>query len=50
MTPYEVGYEAFLNGAGQKANPFDAEVAPHSRKRWDEGWKAANKRKAERAR
>lgn len=50
MTPYETGYEAFLNGLDVKSNPFDAEVAPHSRKRWDEGWRDARQRKIERAR
>lgn len=41
MTPFEQGYAAFLGGVSVEENPFDGETAPHSRKRWDEGWKKA---------
>jgi hypothetical protein len=50
MTAYETGYSAFLKGIDAKDNPFDAELAPFSRKRWDEGWTAARKRKADKSR
>jgi ribosome modulation factor len=41
MTPFEQGYAAFLAGHQLLDNPFDGETTPHSRKRWDEGWKKA---------
>lgn len=46
MTPFEQGYKAFLDGVGQKENPFDGETCPNSRKRWEDGWvKARRERK-----
>lgn len=47
MTPFELGYEAFLKGQGKDANPFDADTCPCSRKRWDAGWKACSIKRAE---
>lgn len=48
MTPFEQGYAAFIAGHRVKANPFDKEVAPHSFKRWGEGWNKAFRARQER--
>lgn len=47
MTPFEIGYEGFLRGAGAAENPFDPESSPYSHKRWLEGWQSARKSKME---
>lgn len=39
MTAFEPGYAAHRDGEAQDANPFDDKKSPHSRKRWDAGWK-----------
>lgn len=41
MTPFEQGYKAFLDGVPKDANPFDEEVSPKSRVKWDAGWNRA---------
>lgn len=47
MTPFELGYEAFLKGLKRDENPFDKEGAPHSLKRWSEGWNKAYRARLE---
>lgn len=47
MTPFEQGYRAFLNGLKRDENPFDKEHAPHSLKRWAEGWNKAYRARLE---
>lgn len=49
MTAFEQGYAAHRDGKARDANPFDEEKSPHSRKRWDAGWKkrAQNTRNAQ---
>lgn len=41
MTPFEQGYAAFLAGLQRDENPFDKDTAPHSVKRWADGWNKA---------
>lgn len=47
MTPFEQGYAAFLSGKPIGANPFDVEVCPYSRGRWESGWYSAQFRRKE---
>lgn len=47
MMPFERGYADFLQGAVVDDNPFIAETAPYSFKRWLAGWKAGQLRKSE---
>ena len=47
MTPFELGYAAFLKGLKRDENPFDAEGSPHSMKRWTEGWNKAYRTRLE---
>lgn len=46
MTPFELGYSAFLRGLGLNENPFDRESAPFSRVRWTLGWDKAQRDKS----
>lgn len=48
MTAFEQGYAAFLAGLQRAENPFDSESAPHSLKRWIEGWNRAYRAREER--
>lgn len=48
LTPFEQGYAAFLRGDGEWRNPFGEETAPHSRKEWERGWTAAQRKQLER--
>ena len=50
MTPFELGYKAYLEGKKEDANPFGKETdmygnsdnrTPWSEKKWAEGWKKA---------
>lgn len=50
MTPFELGYKAYLEGKKEDANPFGKETdkygnsdnrTPWSEKKWTEGWKKA---------
>lgn len=47
MTPFELGYDAFLKGLQREENPFDKEGSPHSLKRWIEGWNKAYRARQE---
>lgn len=47
MTPFEQGYAAFLAGLQRQENPFDKDVAPHSLKRWADGWNKAYRARQE---
>ena len=43
LTPFEVGYAAFLGGQTREDNPFDKTDSPWSRTKWDKGWVAASR-------
>jgi hypothetical protein len=45
MTPFELGYSAFLRGIALHLNPFDKESSPVSCKRWTMGWNIAQRDK-----
>ncbi|MNL15467.1 hypothetical protein D3C87_1364550 [compost metagenome] len=47
MTPFELGYAAFLKGLDRQENPFDAEKCSFSCKRWTEGWNKAYRARME---
>jgi len=47
MTAFEQGYAAFLMGLKRDENPFTEEAAPHSQKRWIEGWNKAYRARQE---
>ena len=47
MTPFELGYKAFLSGLQRDENPFDKEASPHSLKRWADGWNKAYRARQE---
>ncbi|MNL72564.1 hypothetical protein D3C87_1978930 [compost metagenome] len=47
MTPFELGYAAFLKGLKRDENPFNDETSPHSLKRWTEGWNKAYRARLE---
>lgn len=47
MTPFEKGYAAFLAGLQRAENPFDKDAAPHSLKRWIDGWNKAYRARQE---
>ena len=48
MTPFELGYAAFLKGLDRQENPFDKDTSPHSLKRWADGWNKAYRARQER--
>lgn len=50
MTAFEQGYEAFITGNKAEDNPFDPKNYPFTSKRWSEGWKSAQAKRAETAR
>ena len=47
MTPFEQGYAAFLDGLQRAENPFNKDKAPHSVKRWADGWNKAYRARRE---
>ena len=38
---YDLGYDAYWEGADESDNPFDAHKEPENRLAWDEGWRKA---------
>lgn len=46
MTPFELGYKAFLEGQPAESNPYDKESSPWSLKQWAKGWKSAQTKRA----
>lgn len=47
LTPYELGYAAYLAGKSQEENPYDSDDSPVSRKRWNAGWLACKTKRSE---
>lgn len=47
MTPFELGYAAFLKGLQRDENPFEEENTPYSFKHWVQGWNKAYRARKE---
>jgi ribosome modulation factor len=47
MTPFELGYAAFLKGMSRDENPFDKDDSPWSLGKWIEGWNKAYRARQE---
>lgn len=50
MTLFEEGYLAHSKGEPIDSNPYDKLEQPHSHQKWNEGWKARQRRMIEKAR